>query len=172
MREALRRLTEEGRAVTVPYVGSVVREPSWSEICDIYALRAELEAYAIRRILARDPAVPLTSVRRALRELVRAVRSANQVEVIDADLEFHRSICSLAGSELTLEMWDSLVRRFRGVRLSLLRKNPDDLTTVVSSHEHLVEALESGDPAVAQAALREHLTSAVETIAERTGNPI
>lgn len=170
VREALRRLTEEGRAITVPYVGSVVREPSWSEIQDIYALRTELEAYAIRRILARKPAVPLGSVRRALRDLGRAVRSGNEVDVIDADLELHRSICALAESDLTLEMWDSLVRRFRGARLSLLRNHPDDLATVVPSHEHLIAALESGDSARAQAAFREHLASAVQTLADRTGN--
>lgn len=172
VREALRRLTEEGRAVTVPYVGSVVKEPSWSEIQDIYALRTELELYAIRRILAHQTSVPLASVRRGLRELGRAVRTGDEHQVIEADLDFHRTVCSLARSELMLEVWESLVRRFRGVRLSLLRNHPDDLATVVSSHQSLVDALASGDGQRAQAAFRDHLIDAVATFADRTGNTL
>ena len=170
VREALRRLTEEGLADTIPYVGAVVRAPTWEQIQDIYSVRSELEAYAIRRILAKRPPSSLAPVRRALRELARAVKTADEVQVIDADLEFHRQICTLAGSELTLEMWETIVQRFRGARLSLLREHPDDLTTVVSSHESLLAALESGDAAIAQAEIREHLRSAVATWATRTGN--
>lgn len=170
VREALRRLTEEGLADTVPYVGAVVKAPTWSEIQDIYALRIELEAYAIRRILAKKPPLSLAPARRALRELARAVKTGDEVQVIDADLEFHRQICALAGSELTLEMWETIVQRFRGARLSLLREHPDDLATVVASHESLVDILASGDAALAQAQFREHLASAVATWADRTGN--
>jgi DNA-binding GntR family transcriptional regulator len=170
VREALRRLTEEGRAVTVPYVGSVVKEPSWAEIQDIYALRTELEAFAIRRILTQKPPVSLVSVRRALRDLARAVRTGDEVQVIDADLRFHRSILALAGSELTLEMWDTIIQRFRGARLTLLRQHPDDFITLLPSHEVLIEALERGDTEQAQAHFREHLTSAAREWAARTGH--
>lgn len=170
VREALRRLTQEGRAVTVPYVGSVVKEPSWAEIEDIYALRIELESYAIRRILTGSSTVSLVPVKRALRDLARAVRSGDEVRVIDADLEFHRQVCALSGSALTLEMWETITQRFRGARLTLLQQHRDDLVTVVPSHEALVEALESGDAECAQIAFREHLISAVATFAEVTGH--
>jgi len=170
VREALRRLTEEGLADTVPYVGAVVKAPTWAQIQDIYSVRAELEAFAVRRILAKHPGLALAPVRRALRELARAVKTGDEVQVIDADLEFHREICALAGSELMLEMWETIVQRFRGARLSLLREHPDDLETVVSSHESLVEALERGDPEAAQIEFRDHLRSAVTTWATRTGN--
>tara|TARA_B100000378_G_scaffold207821_1_gene170917 strand:+ start:7395 stop:8072 length:678 start_codon:yes stop_codon:yes gene_type:complete len=172
VREALRRLTEEGLADTIPYVGAVVRAPTWAQIQDIYSVRSELEMYAIRRILATQPPLSLAPARRALRELARAVKTADEVQVIDADLEFHRQICALAGSELTLELWETIVLRFRGARLSLLREHPDDLATVVSSHESLITALESGDPERAQAEFRTHLRSALATWAERTGNDL
>lgn len=170
VREALRRLTQEGRAVTIPYVGSVVKEPSWAEIEDIYALRCELEAYAIRRILGGSSTVSLAPVKRALRDLSRAVRSGDEVKVIDADLEFHRQVCELAGSALTVEVWETITQRFRGARLTLLQQYKDDLVTVVPSHEVLVEALESGDSERAQHAFRDHLVSAVTSFAERSGN--
>lgn len=172
VREALRRLTEEGLAHTVPYVGAVVRSPTWAEIQDIYAVRIELETYAVRRILAKYPRVRFAPARRALRELERAVKTGDEVQVIDADLGLHRQICELAGSELTLELWETIVKRFRGARLSLLRAHPDDLDTVVPNHEVLINALESGDVNIAQAAFRDHLLSAVVTWAKRTGNTL
>jgi DNA-binding GntR family transcriptional regulator len=172
VREALRRLTEEGLADSIPYVGAVVRAPTWSQIQDIYSVRTELETYAVRRILAKQPPASIAPARRALRELARAVRTGDEVQVIDSDLEFHRQICVLANSELTLELWETIVQRFRGARLSLLREHHDDLSTVVSSHETLVEALESGDPETAQAKFREHLHLAVSTWADRTGNTL
>jgi len=172
VREALRRLTAEGRAETVPYVGSVVKAPTWTEIQDIYALRTELEAYAVRRIIAETSPPSLAPVRRALRDLARAVRSGDQIAVLDADLEFHRQVCMLAGSELTVEMWATITQRFRGARLSLMREHPDDLVTVVETHEALVDALDSRDTRRAERAFREHLASAVAEFADRTGQKV
>ena len=163
VREALRRLTEEGLAVTVPYVGSVVREPTWEEIQEVYSLRAELEAYAIRRALSAPHPPSFVNVRRALRELGRAVRTGDELKLIEADLEFHRQLCALSNSRLTVEVWDTLLQRVRGARLSILRKHPDvaQFSTAVPSHEALLTLIESGDAAGAQEAVRRHISEAL-----------
>ncbi|MBX7445971.1 MULTISPECIES: GntR family transcriptional regulator [unclassified Arthrobacter] len=166
VREALRRLTEEGVAVTVPYAGTVVKEPTWEEIEDIYLLREELEAFAVRRILTHSP-TKLQGIKRAFRDLQRAVRAGDPVAVIDADVAFHQSVCVEAGSSLTLEVWTMIVKRFRGVRLLLERANPDDLSTVIETHGSLVDALETGDAELAEKAFREHLRSAARNIKRR-----
>lgn len=169
VREALRRLTEEGVAVTIPYAGTVVKEPTWEEIEDIYLLREELEAFAVRRVLKQSPS-KLQGIKRAFRDLQRAVRSGDPIAVIDADVAFHRSVCVEAGSSLTLEVWTMIVKRFRGVRLMLERANPDDLSTIIATHGSLVEALETGDTELAEKAFREHLRSAARSIGERYPN--
>lgn len=166
VREALRRLTEEGLAVTVPYRGTVTREPDWQEITDIYLLREELEAFAVKRILTR-PKVDLTEVRRAQRQLSRAVRTGDSLKVLDADLELHHQIVSLADSPLTLEMWSSLVKRQRGARLSLEREYPAAVDSVIETHELLVQSLAAGDADAAEAAFRHHIRSALDTFARR-----
>ncbi|MBX7445958.1 MULTISPECIES: GntR family transcriptional regulator [unclassified Arthrobacter] len=166
VREALRRLTEEGLAVTVPYSGTVLKEPTWDEIEDIYLMREELEAFAVRRILEHPP-VKLQPIRRALRELQRAVKAGDAMGIIDADMEFHRSICAAAGSALTLEVWTMIVKRHRGARLSLERRHPDDQTTVVETHGALLHFLEVGDAQRAEAAFRQHLRSSVLGLKDR-----
>ena len=166
IREALRRLTDEGLAVRVPYKGTVAKEARWDEIADIYLLREELEAFAVKRILARRK-VDLTAVRSAQRQLNRAVRTRDPVGILDADLELHHQIMELADSPITLETWSFLIKRQRGVRLTLEREHPAPIDTVVETHETLVRALEAGDPAKAEAAFRHHIRSALEGFAER-----
>lgn len=163
VREAVRRLTEQGLAVTEPYVGTVLKAPSWDEVVEIYDLRAELEAYAVRRILSH-PHAGLRSdspIRRAFRDLQRAVRAGAPMGVVDADMEFHRAICEAANSALTLELWELLNKRVRGVRLAFETKRRDDLSTMSDTHRSLLVALESGDPVTAERAFREHLRSAL-----------
>jgi DNA-binding GntR family transcriptional regulator len=169
VREALRRLTEEGLAVTEPYVGSVVKEPTWAEIQDIYAVRAELETYAIRRIFVRHPLVSMAPVRRALQDLERAVGTDDEFQVIEADLAFHRQVCELSGSPLTLETWESITQRARGARVAFMRRRVDRLETIVPSHALLVDALIAGDATHAQNVFRDHLADAAEAFAQIAG---
>jgi DNA-binding GntR family transcriptional regulator len=166
IREALRRLTDEGLAVTVPYKGTVAKEARWEEIADIYLLREELEAFAVKRILAQRK-VDLTGVRSAQRQLNRAVRTGDPISVLDADLELHHQIVALADSPVTLETWAFLIKRQRGARLSLEREYPAPLDSVVETHDILVKALEAGDPVEAEAAFRHHIRSALDGFARR-----
>lgn len=167
IREALRRLTDEGLAVTVPYKGTVAKEARWEEIADIYLLREELEVFAVKRILASRKKADLSKVRGAQRDLNRAVRAADPISVIDADLEMHRQVVALADSPITLETWSFLMKRMRGARLSLEREYPAALDSVVETHDVLIQALTSGDPEVAEAAFRTHIRSALDGFARR-----
>ncbi len=166
IREALRRLTDEGLAATVPYKGTVAKELRWDEIADIYLLREELEAFAVKRILARRK-VDLAPVRSAQRHLNRAVRIGDPINVLDADLALHHEIVALAESPITLETWSFLIKRQRGARLSLERAYPTPIDSVVETHDILVKALESGDAVRAEAAFRHHISSALDGFAER-----
>lgn len=166
IREALRRLTDEGLAVTVPYKGTVAKEARWDEIADIYLLREELEAFAVKRILARHK-VDLTAVHSARRHLNRAVRTGDPISVLDADLELHQQVVALADSPITLETWSFLIKRLRGARLSLEREYPAPVDSVVETHDILLKALESGEPAEAEAVLRHHIRSALDGFAQR-----
>ena len=163
VREAIQRLSEQGLAVTVPYLGAVLKEPTSDEILEIYELREELEALAVRRILARSRGGILVdqTIRRAFRELVDTVRVGAAMSVVDADANFHRAICAAADSPVLLELWSMITKRVRGVRLSHESRVPDELSTMLDTHRILLDALESGDPEVADQAIRQHLRGAV-----------
>ncbi|CAL8969629.1 putative D-xylose utilization operon transcriptional repressor [Propionicimonas sp. T2.31MG-18] len=166
VREAIRRLTEEGLAVTEPYVGTVLKEPSWNEVEEIYELRIELEAYAVRRLLARQRGTLKSDhpIRRTFRELQRAVRAGAPMGVVDADMDFHRAIVAAAESPVALEMWSTITKRIRGARLSYERRRRDDLSTMVDTHRDLLDAIEAGDPQSADEVFRAHLNRALDRL--------
>lgn len=163
VREALGRLTEEGLVDSEPYVGAVVKQPTWAEFEDIYRLRQELEVHAVRRLMAKGRVefTPDHPVKQALREMQHAVSTGNVEAIIDADVRFHREICVLADSPLTLELWGTIMKRFRGARLSFESRHPDDTSTLHYSHVILLDALESQDPDTAAQAFRNHLAVAM-----------
>lgn len=160
VREALRRLCEEGLATSFPYRGVFTKRLSWSEVEDIYGLREELEAWAVRRILSRGR-LDIGPLQRALRDIERAVKTGSSQAALNADMAFHEALCTEAESKLLLETWASVVKQFRGLRVVLSKGRPDDLSTLVATHRSIIEALETRDAEVAERCIRDHLRAAV-----------
>src|SRR3569833_4707584 len=63
IREVLRELTAEGLVVVIPQKGAVVYAPSREEAKDLYAVRASLEALAVRRFIGRAPEEKVEALR-------------------------------------------------------------------------------------------------------------
>ena len=166
VREAISRLSEEGLVVTEPFIGTVIKEPTWKEFKEIYLLRQELEAYAVRLIMNKskikfDDKHP---ARKALEKLGKAAIKGNGQEIIEADLEFHRAVCEIAESPLTLEVWNTIIKRFRGARISFQSRRPDDMHEIYNNHKILLDVIETGNAAKAEKAFRDHLIDAMERL--------
>src|SRR3954462_14359633 len=78
VREAFRQLEQEGLLVSYPHRGTFVATVPEDEIEEVYALRAHLEAYAARRVVAehRDEALALLA---ALLEQMISAASAKDL---------------------------------------------------------------------------------------------
>jgi DNA-binding GntR family transcriptional regulator len=149
MREALRQLRRERLITWEPRRSPYVRRMTTSEIEDVYEVRELLEGGAIR-ILAglrpRDRDRAVAELREAYADLQGA--SAKSVaERIDAELRFHQAICSLAGNELLLQLWQDL----RPVIQLMLHCVPEPVLQALSVEDHLelIDAIAEGDPAEA-----------------------
>jgi DNA-binding GntR family transcriptional regulator len=85
-------------------------------------------------------------LRTALEELSEAVDGEDRVTepVIDADIRFHEELVALAGSPRLVRAFETLAAETR----MLLRHHPMyPLTTYVTDHVRLLDALERRDPA-------------------------
>src|SRR3712207_1131819 len=161
VREAFRQLEQEGLLVSYPHRGTFVASVPEDEIEEVYALRAQIEVYAARRVVARRP----EEAARALQEIVDAMdaaaRAGDLPELADRDLQFHDTLLALSGYQGLHRIWrsmDGLVRARTYARLAAM-DDPEFVARTANIHQPIVDAIRTGDADAAEAAVAGHITT-------------
>jgi len=157
LREAMRQLQQEGLLVAAARGRLYVRRLGPKEIEDIFAVRSALESLAASTLASRDDrAVAVDRLRGLLDLMAQAVSNEDLERRIEADLDFHRTLCQLTGNEMLLHTWQSLEG---SIRMSIMYagRAPALGNMDVDRHSVIVAAIASGDAAAAFAAVEEHL---------------
>jgi DNA-binding GntR family transcriptional regulator len=176
VRDALRQVQVQHLVELHPHRGALVRRPSSRDIRDSYLVRAELEGLAASLAARRITVDEFERLKATQQEFERITTEAADAAAEDAEIDeawgqaneaFHDVIMRAAGVEvlretvagLHLMIPRPLMRRTLRAR-RLLEQN-------VGQHRDVMEAIEAGDEATARHAMREHIMSSVELIAER-----
>ncbi|MBF4479185.1 DNA-binding transcriptional regulator, GntR family [Rhodococcus rhodochrous J3] len=162
LREAMRQLQQEGLISAGARGRLYVRHLDAKEIRDIFAVRAALEALAVRDLAERDDRA---SVIPALREALEAMAHAeNDLEArIESDLNFHRLLCRLTGNETLMHSWQSLEGSIRmSIMFAGLEKAVGNMD--VGRHSAIVDAIETGDSDRAASTVRSHMAWAASNL--------
>jgi len=157
LREAMRQLQQEGLLVVAARGRLYVRSLGPKEIEDIFAVRSALESLAASTLASRDDrAVAVDRLRGLLDLMAQAVSNEDLERRIEADLDFHRTLCQLTGNEMLLHTWQSLEG---SIRMSIMYagRAPALGNMDVDRHSVIVDTIASGDAAAAFAAVEEHL---------------
>jgi DNA-binding GntR family transcriptional regulator len=160
LREAMRQLQQEGLVISGPRGRLYVRHLGPKEIGDIFAVRAALEAMAARSLAQRtDRAEAVAELRSLLNTMSEARADVDLEGRIEADLNFHRGLCRLTGNDTLLHTWESLEG---SIRMSIMFAGTERAigNMDVARHGAIVDAIASGDPAAAAAAVHAHMASA------------
>ncbi|WP_416262447.1 GntR family transcriptional regulator [Gibbsiella quercinecans] len=100
IREALRRLSQEGLVEVRPNRGAVVAKLEPANILEVYAIRSALGELALKAFHA-NPKLPAPDVIKALEKManaaVKLARQENQQPTIQNDLEFQETIVAASG---------------------------------------------------------------------------
>ena len=163
LREALRQLEQEGLVSAGPRGRLSVRHLDDKEIRDIFAVRAALETLAAHTLLAlEDRNSAITKLRAAVSEMER-LADAELEERIEADLEFHRTLCRLSDNDTLLHSWEQLEG---SIRMSIMFAGQERgvRNMDVARHFKLVDAIEDGDPAAVMQEIAEHMKVAAATL--------
>lgn len=156
LREALRQLEQEGLAVTDGRGKLHVRSLDERTIRDAFRVRAALESLAARTV-ADLPAAPKASAMEALEAALEAMATAENESLharLEADVDFHRTLCRASGNEQLLKTWEQIsgivrmsimfagiekaqqnvaVPRHREVT-AMIKENPHDLEAQMTAH--------------------------------------
>ncbi|MGO1769283.1 MAG: GntR family transcriptional regulator [Microbacterium sp.] len=166
LREALRQLQQEGLLTQDTRGRLTVRRVSVEEVSDIFEVRQTLEALALRRLCAKDDrADDVTELRRKLDRLKLEIGLA---EDLDADLDFHGTLCQLAGNETLFSAWRSISGLIR-ITMITAGAAPARENITYARHAPIVEFIEAGDADHAVGYLRDHMDSAAANLVERMG---
>lgn len=157
LREAFHLLGHEGLVVREFNRGVFVRSLDVDDVRDLYAFRRVLETAALRRLA--EVGGDLTGVRAAVDEGGRAASNEDWRALGSANMHFHAELTALAG----IRRLDDAMRQVLA-QMRLVFATMDDPRTFhqpyLEGNRALVELLEAGGWAEAEAALLDYLEAA------------
>lgn len=159
VREAIQVLENDGLIETVPYKGKRVKPLTPKEVEELYSLREQFEAFAIRRIIESD--VDVSGLDSHCEVMARAAEAGNFEALMAADEAFHRTLISLSDHALLLSLWGNMFLRIHQI-MALRNSANRDLGQVARNHLPIVKALRDKDLVKALSLISDHTRSAAD----------
>jgi len=114
VREALRRLANEGCVSSAPYRGSFIREFSEKELDDLFRLREVLEGLAVRLAAENASSGELAQVKAAVDAEAAYIGEAEKAGLsellpsFEQEIAFHAAVASVCGSARLAEQLETV----------------------------------------------------------------
>jgi DNA-binding GntR family transcriptional regulator len=154
-RTALQRLTQQGLVAVVPRRGYVIARVTIGDVREIFQMRLALEPLAARLAAGRVDARTMLARERKALAAWRGRRSTG-ADVLAHNRFVHMHIAEASGNaRLVRQIDDLLAESERSVMIGL--GNGSLVTQMMDEHLPLIEALQSGDPDVAEERARRHV---------------
>lgn len=158
VREALRRLEDEGLIVTSFHKWTKVAPSDLAESAQLYPVVAALEAAAVQLALPHLSADDLAALVAINQALARAIGQNDALRSIELDTEFHALLVQKSGNTEIGKLLASLRPRIRRIELAHFG---DQLVAreSVPEHDAILDALRAGDGQRAAQAMRRNWQS-------------
>lgn len=156
IREALALLAGEGLVRIAPYRGAFVTELSAERLADLLDFRIALEQFAIRRIIARARPRDFDRLDALIATLRKSARAKDFSGAVDADLQLHEELITLAASPLLSQTFKELLGEFR-LYVAATSRHYKGIGELASEHAALLKALRARRLARALALVAQHI---------------
>ena len=161
-REALRLLAGEGLLKQQPHHSYVVALLSDEDVDDLFAVRTVLEHSAAQVLASRDD-VDWGPLERSVDRFRWLVESNDDLEILEADRQFHVALIEGVGSHRLSMLYGRLEGEIR-LCLSISTRAHSNVHELVDQHAELLELLQSGRAKDFQRALTQHLAVAHDRV--------
>ncbi len=159
IREAIRRLEQEGFVVMIPRRGAYVADMSMKDISQVFEVRAALEELAAGLAAQRISKEEIDGLYEILDKASACMANNEWAKLVELDGDFHELLYKASRNtrlfEISMNLHDQ-VRRFR----SFLVEQPGRAESTWSEHRQVVDALAVHNATKAKEALVQHLRSA------------
>lgn len=171
LREAFKKLEQEGLVVRQPNKGVFVIRFSARDVREVFSLRARLECMAFEWAIPSMTHADIEELRNLVEEQKAAIASRHYADLARLDMRFHELICMKAGHSRLLKVWyeqHAQGQMLLNLRFHLLPEYTPE--TVPLDHWKIIEAIEKRDIASAVALTNEIservIRECIETLSE------
>lgn len=159
LREAIRLLEQEGLVMSIPRVGSFVRQLTARDLEEIWPLRVALESLAIELAIPRATDGDISSLQRCTDSMRKAALEERHQQFLESDLSFHEQLVRLAGNQRLFDSWFTIMMQFRILApLSELLTLPvyRDFDGIIQAHQVVIDAFAARKVGHTQRLLQQH----------------
>lgn len=155
VREAMLDLAKEGLVESVRNKGFRVTALSDADLDEFTEIRALIEVPTVGKIARVVDPARLERLRPLANRIVEAARRRDLISYVDADMEFHLELLSLASNAHLVEVVRDLRNRSRLYGLPTLAH--DELLDSAEEHVQLLAVMAAGDSGAAETLMRDHI---------------
>ncbi|MCW2756696.1 MAG: GntR family transcriptional regulator [Nocardioidaceae bacterium] len=171
LREGMQRLTQEGLLVSFRHRGLFVIEMTPENVRDMYVARAAVERAAAREIFQHDSSEAGAVLGTVIARMDAAARRRKVSTVSRADMEFHETLVSLAGSERLTRMHRTLLTETQ-MCIQALEETYDGHDVLVQEHRGIAEAIALADAVLTDQLILAHMEDAVTRLTNDAVGPV
>lgn len=149
IREALRKLEQEGLVVMIPRRGAQVADITEKDLNDVLEVRIALENLSVEKACKRMTEEQIKKLGLAAREFERTTAENNLVKLAEADVAFHEIIYQAADNQTLNQVQSNLREQIYRYRVEYL-KDEEMRNQLVKEHEQLYLAMKERNVEKAQ----------------------
>lgn len=161
VREALRRLADEGLAVKTAHHGAVVAALSLEDILALYVVREDLEGLAARLAATRRPEGLLDSLNDVAAQMRSAAQADDTAGLARLNLTWHRVLRDAASNTYLSRFLEQVEHAVRRMPVSTFAHH-GRAEEVLAEHDAITKAVEARDGEAAEQAAKAHMRRARE----------
>jgi DNA-binding GntR family transcriptional regulator len=172
VREALRRLANEGLVVLMPNVGASVVTPTRQEMLDTYEVRNVLECLAIRKAAGRITAVQLARLEEKIEEETEVFAQRDLEAYIEINNAFHRIIAEASGNLVLADTIENYLARTFVYMVFFESFFDFDTNPSLEEHRAILAALRARDEEETMRLMNLHIGQAAEDLERKDLEPL
>lgn len=166
VREAILQLVGEGILVNIPFRGTFVARWAPQQVEEAYTLRAVLERLAVQEAIKHITAEHIAQLQATVDEMDRCAQKGAVRTLVRLDIQFHEQLYALSRHSLLQEVLARLRRRL--YCLMAVDEGYDlHRDEIAADHQRIVDALKTGNAAVAAEAITDHVLAVGAEVAEQ-----
>lgn len=163
VREALRRLEQDGLVVTLPRRGTVVAEIGPERLAELGRIRAALEGVAAALAAERMRPEHLAELTQVVRGMRAATSEADHARLAELNERFHALVQGATGNLFLIRSLEALRAYDEHGRPHAVGSQPNALPKALREHVAILGALKARDPVLAETRMRAHVLRSLET---------